>query len=218
MGQKVHPYGFRLGIHKDWLSKWYAARKPDYRRMLHEDIAIREHIKKQFYSAGISKVEINRYPNSIIVKVHTARPGIVIGKEGQNVEALRSWIRELTKKEVQVSIIEVKDPETDAQLVAENVARKLEARVNFRRAMKQAVSQAMRRGIQGIKIACSGRLGGAEIARTEWYRVGRLPLQTIRADIDYGFGLAVTKYGSIGVKVWIFKGELLPEGMRQIKI
>ncbi len=216
MGQKVHPYGFRLGITKDWLSRWFTSNKKKYVQWLHEDIRIRRFIKQKLSSAAVSRIEIERYPHRIKVIINTARPGIVIGQRGRNVEELKKDIVNMTAdiNSVEDVVIEVKgirDPELDAQLVAENIARRIEGRVSFRRAMKQAVDAAMRRNAQGIKVSVSGRLGGAEIARTEWYRVGRVPLQTIRADIDYGFAVAVTKYGTIGVKVWIFKGEISPE-------
>lgn len=208
MGQKVHPKGLRIGIIKDWDAKWYAEK--DYADLLHEDIKVREFIKKKLYAAGISRVEIERAANRVKITIHTAKPGIVIGRGGTEVEALRKNLEVLTKKQVNVNIVEVKVPELDAQLVAENVAAQLERRVSFRRAMKQAVSRSMRMGAQGIKIACSGRLGGAEIARTEWYSEGKVPLHTLRADIDYGFAEADTTYGKIGVKAWIYRGEILP--------
>ncbi|OIQ59055.1 30S ribosomal protein S3 [Moorella thermoacetica] len=212
MGQKVHPKGLRLGIIRDWDSRWYAGK--EYKTLLHEDLKIREFIKKRLYQAGIASVEIERAANRIKVIVNTAKPGIVIGRGGAEVEALRKDLERLTGKQVNLNIAEIKKPELNAQLVAENVAAQLEKRIAFRRAMKQAVGRAMRLGAQGIKIACGGRLAGAEIARTEWYSEGKVPLHTLRADIDYGFAEANTTYGKIGVKVWIYKGEVLPERAR----
>jgi len=209
VGQKVHPNGLRLGIIKDWESKWYAGK--NYRDLLHEDIALRNYIKKRLFLSGVSRVELERAANRIRVSIHTAKPGIVIGRGGTEVEALRKELEELTGKQVSVNIIEIKKPELEAQLVAESVAAQLEKRVAFRRAMKQAVTRAMRLGAQGIRIAVSGRLAGAEMARSEWYSEGKVPLHTLRADIDYGFAEAQTTYGKIGVKVWIYKGEVLPE-------
>lgn len=209
MGQKVHPKGLRLGIIKEWDSKWYAAK--NFRELLHEDIAIRNFIKKRLFLAGVSRIEIERAAHRVRVSIHTAKPGIVIGRGGAEVEALRKELEGLTGKQVSVNIIEIKKPELEAQLVAENVAAQLEKRVAFRRAMKQAVSRTMRMGAQGIRIAVSGRLAGAEMARTEWYSEGKVPLHTLRADIDYGFAEANTTYGKIGVKVWIYRGEVLPE-------
>jgi len=210
VGQKVHPKGLRIGIIKDWDAKWYAGKK-DYASLLHEDLKIRKFIKKKLFAAGIAKVEIERAANRVKVSIHTAKPGIVIGRGGTEVEALRKELEKLTNKQINVNIVEVKVPELDAQLVAENVAAQLEKRVSFRRAMKQTVSRSMRMGAQGIKIMCAGRLAGAEMARTEWYNEGKVPLHTLRADIDYGFAEADTTYGKIGVKVWIYKGEVLPE-------
>lgn len=210
MGQKVHPKGMRLGIIKDWDAKWYAQR--DYADLLHEDLAIRCHVKKSLSTASIAKLDIERTANRVKLTVHTARPGMVIGKGGSNIEKLRKNVEKITNgKQVQINIAEIKNPEVEAQLVAENVAAQLEKRVSFRRAMKQAVSKTLRMGAQGIKISCSGRLGGAEMARTEWYREGRVPLHTLRADIDYALAEADTTYGKIGVKVWIYRGEVLPE-------
>ncbi|MGI6036819.1 MAG: 30S ribosomal protein S3 [Limnochordia bacterium] len=214
MGQKVHPIGMRLGIVKDWESKWYSGKR-DYADLLHEDLWIRRHIKRTFYSAGISRTEIERAANRVRVTIHTARPGMVIGKGGAQVEALRKEMEQKTGKQIQINIVEVKSPETDAQLVAENIAYQLERRVSFRRAMRQAQQRAMRFGAQGIKVAVSGRLGGAEIARTEWNPEGKIPLHTLRADIDYGFAEANTTYGLIGVKVWVYKGEILPQKNRK---
>lgn len=207
MGQKVNPIGFRLGIIKTWDSKWYST--ADYAKLLHEDIKLREYLKKRLYHAGISKIELERAANKAKINIHAARPGIIIGKKGSEVEALKKELAKLTDKEIFLNIQEVRKPEIDAQLVAEGVALQLERRVAFRRAMKKSVSQALKFGAQGIKIHCSGRLGGAEMSRTEWYREGRVPLHTLRADIDYGFAEAKTTYGIIGVKVLIFKGEVL---------
>ena len=209
MGQKVHPIGFRLGIIRTWDSKWYA--EGDYARLLHEDIKLRSYLKKRLYHAGISKIELERAASKAKINIFAARPGIIIGKKGSEVEALKKELAKLTDKEVFINIQEVRKPEIDAQLVAENVALQLERRVAFRRAMKKSVSQALKFGAQGIKINCSGRLGGAEMSRTEWYREGRVPLHTLRADIDYGFAEAKTTYGIIGVKVLIFKGEVLKQ-------
>ncbi len=213
MGQKVHPIGFRLGFIKTWDSKWYNERR-DYARWLHEDIKIREFIKEECYNAGVSKIEIERAAKKIKITIHTARPGMIIGRKGENIEALKKKLEKLTDSELLLKIEEVRKPDLDAQLVAENVAQKLVRRVAFRRAMKQAVSNAMNLGAKGIRINCAGRLGGAEMARREWYREGRVPLHTLRADIDYGFAIAKTTYGIIGVKVWIFKGEVIPEKKR----
>ncbi len=207
MGQKVHPIGFRLGVIKTWESKWYA--EADYAKLLHEDVKLRNYLKKRLYHAGISKIELERAANKAKINIYAARPGIIIGKKGSEVEALKKELAKLTDKEVFINIQEVRKPEIDAQLVAENVALQLERRVAFRRAMKKSVSMALKFGGQGIKITCSGRLGGAEMSRTEWYREGRVPLHTLRADIDYGFAEAKTTYGIIGVKVLIFKGEVL---------
>ncbi len=210
MGQKVHPIGFRLGIYKNWDSRWFA--KKDYGKYVIEDYRIRQYIKKKLFHAGISKIEIERAANKIRIIIHTARPGMVIGRRGADIERLRSEIEKMvTNKSVFIDIQEVKRPELDAQLVAENIALQLVRRVPFRRAMKKAVTAALKFGAEGIKVMCSGRLGGAEMARKEWYREGRLPLNTLRADIDYGFAEAFTTYGVIGVKVWILKGEILPE-------
>lgn len=209
MGQKVHPVGFRLGVIRTWDSKWYA--EGDYARLLHEDVKLRSYLKKRLYHAGISKIELERAASKAKINIFAARPGIIIGKKGSEVEALKKELAKLTDKEVFINIQEVRKPEIDAQLVAENVALQLERRVAFRRAMKKSVSQALKFGAQGIKINCSGRLGGAEMSRTEWYREGRVPLHTLRADIDYGFAEAKTTYGIIGVKVLIFKGEVLKQ-------
>jgi len=212
LGQKVNPVGLRLGIVKTWDSRWYAGKK-DYARYIVEDHAIRKYIKKKLYQAGISKIEIERSSKRIRLRILTARPGIVIGKKGAEIEQLRKELEKKISHEVTIDIQEVRKPEVDAQLVAENVATQIERRVAFRRAMKRCVSSAMRFGAKGVKIICGGRLGGAEMARTEWYREGRVPLHTLRADIDYGFAEANTTYGIIGVKVFIFKGEILKKDM-----
>ncbi|HAR95565.1 MAG TPA: 30S ribosomal protein S3 [Deltaproteobacteria bacterium] len=212
MGQKTHPVGFRLGIIRTWDSKWFAAR--GYSRFLHEDLRMKKFLKERLYQAGISRMEIERAANKdkrAKMNIWTSRPGIVIGRKGVEVENLKKELQALTDKEIILNITEVKRPEIDAQLVSENVALQMERRVSFRRAMKRNVSQAMKAGAKGIKIMCAGRLAGAEMARTEWYREGRVPLQTLRADIDYGFAQARTKYGIIGVKVWLFKGEVYQE-------
>lgn len=208
MGQKVHPIGFRLGVIKTWDSKWYA--EADYAKFLHEDIAIRKFLKKRLYNSGVSKIEIERAANKTKINIHTARPGLIIGKKGSEVETIKKELSTLTSKEIFINIHEVRKPELDAQLVAENVALQLERRIAFRRAMKKSVTSALKFGAKGIRITCSGRLGGAEMSRTEWYREGRVPLHTLRADIDYGFAEAMTTYGLIGIKVLIFKGEILP--------
>jgi small subunit ribosomal protein S3 len=207
MGQKTHPKGFRLGVIEQWDSKWFAQR--EYASLLHEDLKLRKFLKERLYHAGISKVEIERAANKAKINIYTARPGIVIGKKGAEIDKLKSEIGKLTKRESFINIHEVRRPDVDAQLVAENVALQLERRVAFRRAMKEAVGRAMRMGAQGVKIQCAGRLGGAEIARTEWYREGRVPLHTLRADISYGLAEAKTTYGVIGIKSWIFRGEVL---------
>ncbi len=208
MGQKVNPIGFRLGVIKTWDSKWYA--EADYAKLLHEDIKIRAFLKKRLYSSGVSKIEIERAANKTKINIFTARPGLIIGKKGSEVEIIKKDLANLTSKEIFINIIEVRKPELDAQLVAENVALQLERRIAFRRAMKKSVTSALKFGAKGIRITCSGRLGGAEMSRTEWYREGRVPLHTLRADIDYGFAEAKTTYGLIGIKVLIFKGEVLP--------
>jgi len=213
VGQKVNPIGLRTGIIRDWKARWYAGK--DYADLLHEDLAIRKYIKEKLYQAGISTVEIERAANRVRITVHTAKPGIVIGRGGSGVEALRKELEDLTGKQVHINIEEVKVPELDAQLVAENIAAQLEKRIAFRRAMKQAIARTMRMGAKGIKVACSGRLGGAEMARREVYHEGTVPLQTLRADIDYGTAEANTTYGKIGVKVWIYKGEVLPEATKK---
>ncbi|MBT6179012.1 MAG: 30S ribosomal protein S3 [Deltaproteobacteria bacterium] len=207
MGQKTHPIGFRLGIIRDWNSKWYEDK--NYAAWLHEDVALRKVVKDKLYSAGISRVDIERAAGKVKLRIFTPRPGIVIGKKGSGIEALKKELQGLSSNEVFVNIHEVRKAEIDAQLVAENVALQLERRVAFRRAMKKAMQTATKFGAKGIRIACKGRLGGAEMARHEWYREGRVPLHTLRADIDYGFAEASTTYGIIGVKTWIFKGEVL---------
>jgi len=208
LGQKVNPVGLRLGIVKTWDSRWYAER--GYSKFLQEDILIRRYIKKKLYHAGISKVEIERTANRVKITIRAARPGIIIGQKGAEIDKLQKEIQKMVQREISISIQEVRRVETDAQLMAENVALQLERRVSFRRAMKKSVTASVKFGARGIKVACSGRLGGAEIARSEWYREGRVPLHTLRADIDYGFSEARTTYGAIGVKVWIYKGEVLP--------
>lgn len=209
MGQKTHPIGIRLGIIKTWDSRWYAGK--GYSDLLIEDITMRRALKERLYHAGVPKIEIERAGQNLRVIIHTARPGIIIGKKGAEVEKLRKDLKEMTGKEVSIDIKEIRKPEVDAQLVAENVALQLEKRVAFRRAMKKSVASALRFGTLGVKISCSGRLAGAEIARSEWYREGRVPLHTFRADIDYGFARARTTYGVIGVKVWMYHGDILPE-------
>ncbi|MEO5366266.1 MAG: 30S ribosomal protein S3 [Magnetococcus sp. WYHC-3] len=207
MGQKVHPVGFRLGITKTWDTRWYADK--EYASLLLEDVKLRDWLRKRLVHASVAKVVIERPAKKARINIHTARPGIIIGKKGADIEKLKDDLRKLTNSEVQLNIVEVRKPEADAQLVSENVAQQLVRRVAFRRAMKRAVTSAMRLGAEGIRINCSGRLGGGEIARTEWYREGRVPLHTLRADIDYGFSEALTTYGIIGVKVWVFKGEII---------
>jgi len=206
LGHKVHPIGFRLGITKDWDSRWYGGK--DYAAFVHEDLKIRKLVKKRLYHAGISKIEIERTSSEVKVIIRTARPGIVIGKRGAEIDVMKKVLADLTSKNINLEIVEVRRPDTDAQLVAENVALQLERRVSFRRAMKRAVTSALRMGVKGIKITCGGRLGGSEIARSEWYREGRVPLHTLRADIDYGVAESHTTYGIIGVKVLIYKGEV----------
>jgi len=213
MGQKVNPVGFRVAVTKDWLSKWYAEKK-DYAPLLLQDIKIREFVKKKLESAAVPKIGIERYANRARITIFTARPGIVIGRKGAEIDKLKEDLAKMTGKEIYVDIVEIKQPEVDAQLVAENVALQLERRISFRRAMKKTVQTAMDFGAQGIKIACGGRLGGSEIARHEKYRMGKIPLHTLRADIDYGFAEAQTVYGKIGVKVWIGKGE---RALRELK-
>ncbi|ACV61245.1 ribosomal protein S3 [Desulfofarcimen acetoxidans DSM 771] len=213
MGQKVNPKGLRIGIIKDWEAKWFADKK-NFSGLLLEDVNIRKHIKKKLYPAGVSRIQIERAANRVKISIHTAKPGIVIGRGGTEVESLRKQLEKLTGKQVNINIVEIKVPEIESQLVAENIAQAIEKRIAFRRAMKQNVSRAMKMGAKGIRIACSGRLGGAEIARAEWYSEGKVPLHTLRADIDYGFAEADTTYGKIGIKVWIYKGEVLPEAKK----
>ena len=208
MGQKVHPTGIRLGIVKDWSSKWYADSK-SFAGYLNTDLEVRQFLKKRLASASVSRIQIERPAKNAVITIHTARPGIVIGKKGEDIEALRRDVSRMLGIPVRINIAEIRKPELDAQLVAESVAQQLERRIMFRRAMKRAVGNTMRLGGQGIRINVAGRLNGAEIARSEWYREGRVPLHTLRADIDYGFAEAKTTYGVIGVKVWIFKGEIL---------
>lgn len=206
MGQKVHPYGFRLGFNKTWRSRWYSDR--DYAKLLHEDLALRSELKRRFAHAGVSRIEIERAANKLKIDIHTSRPGIIIGRKGAEVDKLKEEVKRRTSREVFINIQEIQKPELDAQLIAESVAMQLEKRVAFRRAMRKAVESALRFGARGIKVRVSGRLNGAEIARSEWYQDGRLPLHTLKADIDYGTATANTTYGTIGVKVWLYKGEM----------
>ena len=215
MGQKNHPRGFRVGVINDWNSKWYADKK-HFGEYVVEDHKIREYIKKKLYVSGISKIEIERTSKFVKVNVYTAKPGLVIGKGGNLAESLKQELEKMINKQVNLNIVEVKDVDTNAQLVAENIAGQLERRISFRRAMKQCMQKAMKAGALGIKAACSGRLGGADMARTEFYKEGTVPLQTLRADIDYGFAEANTTYGKVGVKVWIYKGEVLPERKQKV--
>jgi small subunit ribosomal protein S3 len=207
LGQKVHPIGLRLGIIRTWDSTWFA--KKEYANLVYEDAEIRRFLKEKLYHAGISRIEIARAADRARIRIHTARPGIVIGKKGAEIETLKRQLEQIVKREVMIDIQEVRKPEMDATLVAENIALQLTRRVAFRRAMKKAVSSSLKFGAKGVRVACAGRLGGAEMARREWYREGRVPLHTLRADIDYGTAVAKTTYGVIGVKVWIFKGEVL---------
>lgn len=209
MGQKVHPVGLRIGIIRDWESRWYSDKH--FADFLHEDLRIRKYIKEKLYRAGIPRIEIERQSKAVKITVHAARPGIIIGRGGTGIDALRKELVELTGKEVQLNVQEIRRPDLEAQLVAESVAQQLERRVAHRRAMKQAVQRTLRAGAKGIRISCSGRLAGAEIARYEWYREGRVPLHTLRADIDFGVAEALTTYGRIGVKVWIYRGDVFPE-------
>nr|WP_253289323.1 30S ribosomal protein S3 [Clostridium sp. MSJ-8] len=210
VGQKVNPHGLRVGVIKDWNAKWYA-NKADFANNLVEDNKIRKFVKKELFAAGISKIEIERAAKRVKLNIYTAKPGVVIGKGGAGIEALKAKVSKIvTEKNVLINIVEVKNAESDAQLMAENIAAQLEKRVSFRRAMKQTIQRAMKRGVKGVKTSCSGRLGGAEMARTEQYHEGTIPLQTLRADIDYGFAEADTTYGKIGVKVWVYNGEVLP--------
>jgi small subunit ribosomal protein S3 len=208
LGQKVNPIGFRVGGIKTWRSQWFADK--NYSELVHEDIKIRKYLKKKLYHAGVSRIEIERAANKAKVNIYAARPGIIIGKKGSEIEKLKKELEEVSNSEVIINILEVRKPEVDAQLVAENVALQLERRVAFRRAMKKCVTSSLKFGAKGIRVNCAGRLGGAEMARSEWYREGRVPLHTLRADIDWGFAEANTAYGLIGVKVWIFHGEVLP--------
>ncbi len=216
MGQKVNPHGLRIGIIKDWDTKWYAGVK-DFSTFLVEDVKLRKHIKKKLYIAGVARIEIERAANKVKINIHTSKPGIIIGKGGSGIEALRKELEKMTGKSMLLNITEIKTPEMNAQLVAENIASQLEKRISFRRAMKQSMSRTMRFNAKGIKTSVSGRLGGADIARTEHYHEGTIPLQTLRADIDYGFTEANTTYGKIGVKVWIYKGEVLPTKKKEKK-
>jgi len=216
MGQKMHPHGLRVGVIKEWSSKWYADSK-NFADYLVEDHKIREYVKKKLYISGISKVEIERTAKFVKVNVYTAKPGLVIGKGGQIAEGLKAELQKMIGKDVNLNIVEVKDIDTDAQLVAENIAAQLERRISFRRAMKQCMQKTMKAGALGIKTSVSGRLGGADMARTEFYKEGTIPLQTLRADIDYGFAEADTTYGKIGVKVWIYKGEVLPTKKEKVE-
>lgn len=217
MGQKTHPVGFRLGYVKTWESKWFAGK--EYAKLLHQDLKIRDYVKKKLYHAGIARIDIERSTNKCRVNIHAARPAMIIGRRGQEVEVLKKELQRFTSSEVFVNILEVRPAESAAQLVAENIAVQLERRVSYRRAMKKGITLALKFGAEGIKVRCAGRLGGAEIARAEWYREKRVPLHTLRADIDYGFAQAKTTYGIIGVKVWLFKGEILKSGTEaQVKI
>lgn len=207
MGQKVHPTGFRLGVIKTWDSKWFEEK--NYAKWLHEDIKLRAYVKQKFNQAGISDVQIERAGKAVKINIYSSRPGVLIGKRGQDLEAAKSDLQKLTSSVVLLNVVEVRKAETDAQLVAENIAQQLERRIAFRRAMKKSVQTAMKFGAKGIRVACSGRLGGAEMSRYEWYREGRVPLHTLRADIEYGYAIAKTTYGTIGVKVWICGGEVL---------
>ena len=206
MGQKVHPYGFRRGVNRTWRSRWFA--RKDYGSLLHEDLYLKKLLKKKFYHAGVSRVEVERAANKLTIVIFTARPGIIVGKKGAEIEKLKKDLQVLTGRDINMKIQEINKPELDAQLVAEGIAQQLEKRIAFRRAMRRAVDSTLRFGAKGIKVRVSGRLNGAEIARTEWYLHGQLPLHTIRADIEYGFAEASTTYGVIGVKTWIYKGEL----------
>ena len=211
MGQKVNPIGFRIGINRTWDSRWFATRS--YATMLHEDLKIRRHIRDRLPKAGVSKIVIERPAKKAVITIHTARPGVVIGKKGADIDVLKKELSKVMNCEVQVNLSEIRKPEIDARLVAESIAQQMERRVGYKRAMKRAIQSAMRLGAEGIRIVCSGRLGGAEIARKEEYREGRVPLHTIRADVDYGTATAFTTYGTCGVKVWIFKGEIMEQDM-----
>jgi len=215
LGQKVNPIGFRVGGIKTWRSQWFSEK--NYSELIHEDINIRRYLKKKLYHAGVSRIEIERAANKAKVNIYSARPGIIIGKKGSEIEKLKKELEDVSKSEIIINILEVRKPEVDAQLVAENVALQLERRVAFRRAMKKCVTSSLKFGAKGIRVSCAGRLGGAEMARSEWYREGRVPLHTLRADIDWGFAEANTAYGLIGVKVWIFHGEVLP-GKKEVTV
>ena len=215
MGQKVHPHGFRLGYNRTWSSKWFS--KKQFADFLHEDLKIRSAIKRRLSHAGVSKVEIERYPRNVRINIHTARPGIIIGRKGVEVEKLKNLLVKKTGKAIHINIVEVKKPDLDAQLVAEGIAQQLIRRVSFRRALKKAEAACLQAGAKGVRVAVAGRLGGAEMSRREWYRSGRVPLQTLRADIDYGFAIARTTYGSIGVKAWIYRGECFRLGTEEEK-
>ena len=215
MGQKIHPVGLRVGIIRDWESRWFSK---DMAPLIQEDLKIRTHIKKKLYRAGISRVEIERAANRVRVVIHAARPGIIIGRGGTGIDALKKELDEMTGKQVQLNVQEIRRPELEAVLVAENVAQQLERRIAYRRAMKQAVQRSLRSGAKGIRIAAKGRLGGSEIARYEWYREGRVPLHTLRADIDFGIAEAKTTYGRIGVKVWVYRGDILPERRAEAEV
>lgn len=214
MGQKTHPIGFRVGVTRPWDSRWFDERH--YAEWLHEDIHIRDHVKKALQQASVSRVEIERVANKLRVIIHTARPGVVIGRGGASLQNLQKELRRLTRSELFLDVVEVRRPELDAQLVAQNLAMQIERRIAFRRAMKKAVQSSMRAGAKGVRVACSGRLGGSEIARTEWYREGQVPLQKLRANIDYGEVAAQTTYGKIGCKVWIYRGDILPAEKRRV--
>ena len=216
MGQKVNPHGLRLGVIKTWDAKWYADK--DYAKNLHEDIKVRKFLKQKLFTAGVSKIETERASNRLKLTIHTAKPGMVIGRGGAGIESIKTEVKKMTAKNVEINIAEIKQPDLDSTLVAENIAAQLERRIAFRRAMKQAVTRTMRMGSKGIKVMVGGRLGGAEIARSESYREGSIPLHTLRADIDYGTAEAHTTYGIIGVKVWIYKGEVLPERKKQAAV
>ncbi len=216
MGQKTHPIGFRLGVTKTWDSKWYAPKR-EYAKTLHEDLKIKDYIKNRYKVAGISKIEIERIVDKLKIRIHASRPAIIIGRKGQEVELLKKTIEKMIPgKEITVNVTEVRVPELDAQLVAEDIALQIERRVSHRRAMKRAIDNALKAGAQGVKVQVKGRIGGAELARKEWFLVGRMPLQTLRADIDYGFATAYTKYGILSVKVWIYKGDILKEEKEEV--
>ena len=214
MGQKVHPYGFRLGYIRPWLSRWYDEK--NFQRKLLEDIEVRELIKKRMYHASVASIEIERQASKMTIKIHTARPGIVIGKKGAEAEAIKARVSAMTGCKVTLDVVEVRRPELSAQLVAESIAVQIERRVSFRRAMKKAVTTALKLGAKGVRVQCSGRLGGAEMGRREWYRKGRVPLHTLRADVDYGYAVSRTTYGVIGVKCWVYRGDILGENSQEI--